>query len=159
MALLNLESLVLRGNGIAQNGVAGQVRNGSSSTAIEGTTTTPLSPTRHPYLDNPPSMARDMRRAYRAGRSGCQAGVLNRRRSAICADQAILSGWSHSRKGALSASAWPTDYQVHQPTGQEETTGCLGFPRTRVFAAAPKRLADKACVLRGSSRGVSAARG
>jgi hypothetical protein len=91
MAVKNLESLVLGGSTVLQNGKAGNLRRGTSYTANPGTPEIRIS-MRHPSLgceqEFPPAMRlchadalrSDYVAAYGAGRSRSRAGVLSQTR-------------------------------------------------------------------------------
>jgi hypothetical protein len=113
MAVVHLESLVLRGIHDACNVVPGLARNGSNE-ADGRTPTGPLSLTRHRFVGYPQaSTDTGMRQggaegaacAARAGLPGSPAGVPVSRSPARSAGRAILSGWSPSGRGVRSA-AW-----------------------------------------------------
>jgi hypothetical protein len=115
MAVVNLESLVLRGIHDACNVVPGLERNGSKQADGRTPTASP-SLTRHPFASYPRAgMDAGMRpggaengaavAATRAGRPGSSSGVPDSRNPASFAGRAILSGWSPCGRGAGSA-AW-----------------------------------------------------
>jgi len=116
MAVLNLESLVLRGVAVLRDVQAVNLRRGTSYKATGGTPEVGNS-TRHPSPDSsqdfiPPAGRLDHAGADRmddaapgTGRSQSRAGVLNRRSPARFAGRAIQSGWSHSRGGSHPAAA------------------------------------------------------
>lgn len=152
MAVMNLESLVLRGVNVACDVVMGLERNGSHQ--ARGTTV--LSFTRHPSLSyshagSDPGMryggAEDIGAAHaaiRAGRLGSSAGVLDSRKLAITASRAILSGWTHRERGFCTTVTWRPDlFRVQPPAavdkslsgyrqpfqhGLLQTSGRLGVP-------------------------------
>jgi hypothetical protein len=104
MAVMNLESLVLRGVRVACDVETGLKRIGSN-TANGQTPAADLSPSRHPS-HGAPGYGRDTGPRYglaekfgagaaaeRAGRPGCRSGVFVRRSPAMPVGPAVLSGW------------------------------------------------------------------
>src|SRR5262249_50813855 len=165
MAVLNLESLVLRGVPVACDVVTGLERIGFNASG-SGARAVLLSLTRHPSPSDPQAGADPGMRyaavqgmahaAPRAGRPGRSAGVPDSRGPAISAGRAILSGWSlavgdpcATAARRLAAFAGTTPATVGKAlTGQPQTS-----LRTRSQAAGRRlaRSGKRAEVEAGSS--------
>jgi hypothetical protein len=150
MAVMNLESLVLRGVNVVRDVVTGLKRIGANQAAVRQTPAMVLSHLRHPSQSDPWSDADPALRyerataggstAKRAGRPGSSAGVLGSRNLASFTRGAILSGWQVEGGPATAArcigqvQAKPVAAVGEVPPGQSRLTATASFPagwRTR----------------------------
>ena len=141
MAVMNLQSLVLRGVNVAGDVVTGRERLGFNP-AKGGTTAVVLSFQRH-LSTRAPQAGSDPRprhertasggashAARRAGRPDSPAGVPDCRRPARCAGRAILSGWSQAAGVAYPPAAWCLDRITAKPTALADKRIPSGYSQT-----------------------------
>jgi hypothetical protein len=152
MAVMNLETLVLRGVNVVRDVVIGLERNGSNLTGVQAPVS--LSSTRHPSASDPwtdtdpgkryeRAMQGAAHAAIRAGRPGSLAGVLGSRSPARCAGRAILSGWSQATGGFCPSAAWclePLTAEARTAAGDILSGRAVAFPRGTLQPVQPRQL-------------------
>jgi hypothetical protein len=154
MAVIRLETLVLRGVHVVRDVVTALVRIGSKGNGVQAPAVS-LSPTRHPSSSDPRTdtepgkrYERAMNRgaahaAIRAGRPGSCAGVLGSRLPARCAGRAILSGWARAAGGSCPTAAWRSGFTAGGFTAAGATLAGRpdAYPRGTLRHDQPRQLA------------------